>query len=115
MLILICGIGHLMGGLMLKLSDPGSTNRMAGYRTKRSMKNEALWKFGQSYAAKLLVLMGVVNIIVGGMVLLFFHYDNELFIFVELVWVIASLVLVYSLTEWKLKRLEETMTSRRDG
>lgn len=107
MLILICGIGHLMGSLMLKLSDPGSINRMAGYRTKRSMKNEALWNFGQSYAAKLLVLVRVVNIIIGGMVLVFFPYDNELYIFVELVWVIFSLIFVYCLTEWKLKRLDE--------
>ncbi|SDC97992.1 SdpI/YhfL protein family protein [Terribacillus halophilus] len=80
---------------------------MAGYRTKRSMKNEALWNFGQSYAAKLLVLVGVVNIIIGGMVLVFFPYDNELYIFVELVWVIFSLIFVYCLTEWKLKRLDE--------
>ncbi|PAF39498.1 hypothetical protein CHH69_07795, partial [Terribacillus saccharophilus] len=55
MLILICGIGHLMASLILLTSESGGINRIAGYRTKRSMKNETLWKLAQSYAAKLLV------------------------------------------------------------
>lgn len=114
MLILICGIGHLMACLILKTSESGSSNRIVGYRTKRSMKNEALWKLGQSYAAKLLVLAGVMHIVIGGIVLLFFRYDNELYLFVELLWVIVSLFMIYGLTEWKLKQKEREMIKEKD-
>lgn len=114
MLILICGIGHLMASLILKTSESGSINRIVGYRTKRSMKNETLWKLGQYYAAKWLVFAGVMHIVIGGILLLFFRYDNEFFLFVELLWVIVSLVTIYGLTEWKLKQKEEEMTNEKD-
>ncbi|PAF17009.1 SdpI family protein [Terribacillus saccharophilus] len=114
MLILICGIGHLMASLILLTSESGGINRIAGYRTKRSMKNETLWKLAQSYAAKLLVFAGVMHIVIGGIVLLFFRYDNEFYLFVELLWVIIPLFMIYGLTEWGLKRKEEEMINAKD-
>lgn len=114
MLILICGIGHLMASLILKTSESGSINRIAGYRTMRSKKNETLWKLGQYYATKWLVFAGVMHIVIGGIVLLFFRYDNEFYLFVELLWVIVSLFMIYGLTEWNLKQKEEEMTNEKD-
>ncbi|MFP7494397.1 SdpI family protein [Terribacillus saccharophilus] len=113
MLILICGIGHLMASLILR-TETGNISRIAGYRTKRSMKSDVLWNLGQSYAGKLLVLAGVMNSIIGGLVLLFLRYDNEFYVFAELLWVIVCLFLVFGLTEWELKRKEEEMKQQTD-
>ncbi|VVM34286.1 hypothetical protein, partial [Terribacillus sp. AE2B 122] len=47
-------------------------------------------------------------------VLLFFRYENEFYLFVELLWVIISLFMLYGLTEWKLKRKEEEIITERE-
>jgi len=78
------------------------------------MKNESLWKLGQYYAAKLLVFAGVMHIVIGGIVLLFFRYDNEFYLFVELLWVIVSLFTIFGLTEWNLKQKEQEMNKEKD-
>ncbi|MDX8046828.1 SdpI family protein [Gracilibacillus sp. S3-1-1] len=108
MLILICGIGTIIGSFIVRTSGQGNINRVAGYRTKRSMKNETLWNLGQVYYSKLSVWVGAINIAIGA-VLLFFPYENEYYRFIELLWVIVSLVLIYILTEGRLKRKEQEM------
>ncbi len=46
-----------------KERPPKGINRIYGYRTSMSMKNEATWRMANDYATKFLLPLGVLTII----------------------------------------------------
>lgn len=64
MFILFGGI-KLITGLIFKLFPPRNINRIYGWRTKLSMKNEETWKEAQRHGANLMILGGLINVVLG--------------------------------------------------
>ncbi|RKD69571.1 SdpI/YhfL family protein [Sinobaca qinghaiensis] len=107
MLVFLTGLGTLVAGIVLKISSPARINNVYGYRTQRSKKNQKLWDVSQEYSAKILRLMGVLNILIG-IVLMFTTYSQEYYLFFELGWVVLSFLPVFILTERKLVKIERS-------
>ena len=79
---------------------PKGINRIYGYRTSLSMKNEATWRVANDYAPKFLVPIGVSTIvftIIGFFVLEEFYRPIVIFL-------ILSLISIIPLTEWHLHK-----------
>ncbi len=58
------GVFFLVGGLILRYA-PIPRNYLLGYRTFRSMKNDANWKFANRESGKYLLIIGPVTMIAG--------------------------------------------------
>ena len=82
-LMLVCNIlvpiiTIIVGWFMWKHA-PQEINRIIGYRTKRSMRNEDTWQFAHNFCGKLLWIMGWIMLGVSVVVLIpFFNctYDT---------------------------------------
>src|SRR5690625_4031636 len=106
MLVFITGLGALIASLILKSTSPQNVNRVYGYRTKRSKKNQKLWDFAQKYSAKVLTITAILNIVIGLILMIFVKYSNEYYLFFELGWIVISILPVFLLTERKLMEME---------
>lgn len=97
----------IAGGLMWKRC-PKEINRIIGYRTKRSMKNDDTWKFAHSFCGKLWWIMGLIIVVPSGAVMIpFFNGTYETIGIASLVVVIVQLIaLIVSFipTEMALKK-----------
>ncbi|MEM7186945.1 MAG: SdpI family protein [Bacteroidota bacterium] len=51
------GVFMLLLALFFRRKPPAKINHLYGYRTKRSMKNQATWKAGNDYSARMFVQM----------------------------------------------------------
>ncbi len=51
-----------LGDYFLKNSGPKKINKLFGYRTSMSMKNEETWKFAHRYVGKLWRIMGWITL-----------------------------------------------------
>ncbi|WP_080873897.1 SdpI family protein [Oceanobacillus timonensis] len=109
MLVFLTGLGTLVASIILKISSPDNINSIYGYRTKRSMKNQKLWDFAQKYSAKILIIVGILNILIG-IALMFVTYSNEYYLFFELGWAVLSFLPVFVLTERRLIQIELYLT-----
>ena len=63
---LLAGAIFAVAGLIQLKFPPLKINSTYGYRTQRSMKSEAHWHFAQRYAARRMLLVGVIQIACGG-------------------------------------------------
>lgn len=107
MLVFLTGLGTLMASVVLRTAKPPKINSVYGYRTKRSKRNQTLWKAAQKYSAKIFSVVGILNIIIG-VFLMFVTYSNEYYLFVELGWTAFSFLPVFILTERKLIQIERS-------
>jgi len=57
---LLVGIILIICGVLLKYYPRKTMNILYGYRTSRSMKNQAQWDFAQSYAATECIRLGIL-------------------------------------------------------
>jgi uncharacterized membrane protein len=60
--LLISGIAFLLISIFIWVKPPKTMNSLYGYRTKNSMKSQARWDFSQKYAAKKMIVSGVLMI-----------------------------------------------------
>ena len=56
---------------------PKNINYLMGYRTKRSMKNEETWKFGNEYCGRLWFRIGFISLIPSMIVLIPFISSSD--------------------------------------
>ena len=106
----------IAGGLMWKRC-PKEINRIIGYRTKRSMKNDDTWKFAHSFCGKLWWIIGLIIVVPSGAVMIpFFNSTYEVIgiasVIVVMIQVLA-LVVSFIPTEIALKRAFNDDGSRR--
>ncbi len=102
MLFLLGGI-IATAGLIMHIFPPKNANYIYGYRTPRSMKDEASWKFSQRYSAKWMLVVGGGYLLIGGFI--YFLELDPIFNFTT--WLIICIVCVFIpifLTERALKR-----------
>ncbi|MXV50701.1 hypothetical protein GS399_06920 [Pedobacter sp. HMF7647] len=65
MITLLVGMIFIATGILLKSFPPKKINSLYGYRTFRSMKNQATWDFANRYSAKLLIVFGAILCLIG--------------------------------------------------
>ena len=65
LLCLIPGLLILVLGILLKLRPPRSINALYGYRTTSSMRNMDTWMLANIYSAKVMMVVGIVNLLGG--------------------------------------------------
>ncbi len=70
-LILIIPVFLILCGLWLTQKPPKEINRISGYRTKASMKNQESWDYAQKYCGKMWLGLGIVLLLVSGILVIF--------------------------------------------
>lgn len=67
LLFIITGVIFLIAALIQQKYPPKRINAFYGYRTKRSMRNQEVWKYAQEYSSKKMKQMAFFMLVVGGM------------------------------------------------
>ena len=53
------GLVLIVIGIIFKVKAPKKINHLYGYRTRRSMKNQAHWDYAHAYSANLSIYLGL--------------------------------------------------------
>lgn len=79
MLIMVLLIPCIMtgSGLLFMKKTPGEINRIFGYRTKRSMKNQDTWLFAHRYIGKLWYRSGIAVLLLSVIAMIFLNGKND--------------------------------------
>ncbi len=72
LLLFLTGTVFVVVGLFMLKFPPKDINGLYGYRTSSSMKNQERWDFSQIYAAKEMMKIGAIKLVIGLLALLFF-------------------------------------------
>lgn len=103
---LITGIAICIIAYITERFPPKSINSLYGYRTKRSMKNQANWDFAQSRSLIYIRLYALLFITIGLLVRIF-DIDAYATIFYLIAWTILGAGLLLWLTERDLIKFEK--------
>lgn len=94
-------------GIWMLKYPPRKINWFIGYRTRRSMENEKVWKFANQYCGKLLIKLGTIMLFINILllVLLYFKLLNltEIFISIVMLFQVAIIILPIFIIENKIK------------
>lgn len=109
LIAIICPIIITGMGLCFRRKAPTKINRLFGYRTKKSMRNEDTWKFAHKYIGNLWLVEGLILIILSVVSMLCVIEKNDVIVIVvsltlcivEIIAIIVSIIF----TERALKRL----------
>jgi uncharacterized membrane protein len=63
--LVLTGLIFSISGAILWKYPPKSINWLYGYRTARSMKSQECWDFAQTYAARGMVWVGGIQVVLG--------------------------------------------------
>jgi uncharacterized membrane protein len=86
-------------GLLFKIFPPKKINSIYGYRTTTSMKNQKSWDMAQKIGAINMIIMGIINGIVG-LVLLVLNISNSI---LELIFFLSTVVIILIVSEIRLR------------
>lgn len=94
-------------GLLFLKFPPKKINGLYGYRTTRSMKDQASWNYAHHYSGKLSMFYGVGSFVVTGIILILFpNLDEETISMFALIQIIPFFILIWQ-TERMLKTLQK--------
>ncbi|MEC1625986.1 SdpI family protein [Bacillus mojavensis] len=108
MACLVGGGLMIIAGLLIKLFPPKSINSVYGFRTRRSMSDQRLWNEANRYSAALMILSGLI--VLGAGVLL-----RSSFIILQLIMLIAACIIIFMLTEKRLKHMTKSQGGELSG
>lgn len=97
------GAGLLGVGLLMKLIPPKKINSFYGYRTPRSMKNQAAWNEANSYSATLMLWAGISTVLIQS--ILFLSIGGHESLLISLGYYLAFVVVLIFVTERRLKKM----------
>lgn len=95
---ILSGLLFLIAGLIVYFVPPKKINGLYGYRTEKSMKSQERWDFAQIFAAKKMILSGVILCIVG-LLAAFVSLSENLQTVVGLSLLISSCIYLFVSTE----------------
>ncbi|RPD38729.1 SdpI family protein [Chitinophaga barathri] len=111
-ILFIVGLGLVFSGIgaWMWKKPPRRINRLAGYRSPRSMKSQAAWDFAQVYSGRLMCISGLVMMLVVTPLFWFSGYNFDtlnpaLIVLLPLFPVLAATIIPIYFTERKLKSL----------
>lgn len=99
---LVGGVFVVTGFIMLKF-PPKKINYLYGYRTSASMKNQDQWDFAQSYAAKEMMLTGIV-LATSGLLTLITDFTTSVKLLVGLAMVGLAVIVLLVRVEKAIKK-----------
>lgn len=91
----------LILGLIMKIYPPKKPNNFYGYRTSRSMKSKAAWRFANSLSSNIFIIAGILLCLIS---YLSWHYDEEDFVIINLIGLLLSIGSTVYFTEKALKK-----------
>lgn len=103
--LILVGVIFAAAGMMLKLKPPKEINPIYGYRTKRSMSSNYLWKMGQEEGGKNMAVSGCILIVLG-LLMLVLTIPEWAEVLILIFSLIGTCVGIFVLTERKLKQYE---------
>ncbi len=103
MVHVILAASSVLIGVVGRFLRPEEPNALMGYRTIRSMKSQATWKFANEYAGNLMAWSAVFAITV--QIFAYFVLEPNASIFVAVAASTLSLFAVIGVTEYQLKKL----------
>ena len=102
-------IAFTAGGIILFLYPPKEINGIYGYRTPRSMKNQANWDYAQKLGGKYMMIFAVVisiTQILCGFIVNRLSNNLDYIMMFQLIAMILLLITMFILCEQKLKEFE---------
>lgn len=94
-------------GYLMNKYPPKKVNWFVGYRTRKSMKDETVWKIANEYCGKLWIKMGLIMLVLASLISLLVYFKiiifSETFITVIVLCEVAPLLLSGGLVENKIK------------
>ena len=100
--IIITIIGHLMNKY-----PPKKVNWFVGYRTRKSMKDETVWKVANEYCGKLWMRIGLIMLVVALLLRLLVYFKiiilSETFLTIIVLCEVVPLLLSGVMVENKIK------------
>lgn len=89
---------------------PLEINRMYGYRTPRSMKNQANWTYANALSNRLMLWTANIYVVIALFLLLLFSnlLSGQWYIRISTGLYLISWIAVLIITEYKLKQFEKT-------
>lgn len=111
--MLLPGLIFIITGFIMKVKSPKEINSIYGYRTQRSMKNQANWEFAQVFSAKKCRLYGAIFFTIGLILsVLLWGKESPIIPFYIFMAVIISFVMIMVSTEGNLKKFEKTSNKK---
>lgn len=65
LMLAICGLVFLLGGVIMKIWPPKEINMLYGYRTPLSTSSDRAWKLAQKHSAQMMLKYGLVMLGIG--------------------------------------------------
>ncbi len=89
---------------------PLEINRMYGYRTRRSMKNQANWTYANALSNHLILWSAHIFMVIMLLLLLCFHkqFSGQWYIGISTGIYLMTIIVVILITEYKLRQFEKT-------
>ena len=98
------GVILVIVGMIFHAAPPSNINGLYGYRTPRSMRDQASWDLAQAHSAKLMIYAGIAA---SGIGLAAWYTDPDLlFGCVVMIFQLLTVVPVILSTESKLKKIQ---------
>ena len=102
-ILLLTGGCFSLAGYITKRFPPKKINHLYGYRTKTSMRNQAVWDFAKRYSASEMINLGIYLLILAGFAWLAeVQFKGDIFVAIGLT-VIFPLVMLFQI-ETELKK-----------
>lgn len=101
---LVGGSLLFLSGYLLKKHPPKTINPLYGYRSKRSMKNQAQWDAANRYSGQLMTKYAVYYAVSGSIVS--FTFQGIEFFFVVVGLMLTAIALMIVQVEKRLKEME---------
>jgi len=94
-------------GYLMSKYPPKKVNWFIGYRTRKSMKDETVWKVANEYCGKLWMRIGLIMLVVALLFSLLFYFEiiilSETFLAIIVLCEVIPLLLSGVLVENKIK------------
>lgn len=101
----IVGIIILIAAFFYIKYQPKRVNSYYGFRTARSMKNDKNWEYSNKLAAKYMLVVGILSLIIG--VPFSVYSKSEYAGMANMIVTIIGLVAIIPIIDNKLKKLEQ--------
>ncbi|GAA0125097.1 SdpC immunity protein SpdL [Clostridium sp. CTA-19] len=101
-MIALIGIICIFIGFIFKAFPPRKINRIYGYRTKLSMKNEDTWNVAQKYSANTFIILGFIYL---ALEFILNQLSKTINVSYENIIILIGLVIMIILDEMHLKKI----------
>lgn len=100
----------MIAGCLMNKYPPKKVNWFVGYRTRKSMKDEKVWKIANQYCGKLWIKIGLIMLIISVLLFALICFKtimlSETILVIIVLCQIIPLLLSGAMVENKIKKLE---------